>query len=81
MSSKEQLELATNRAINSYCRILELQVKVVEQFGMDPKMATTKLADTVSQASSGLQREVALLRFLREGGDDPADWKGSTDPT
>jgi len=66
MNSNEMMETRTARAINAYCRVLELQVKVVEQMGLDPRMAASKLAEAVEHANTGLCREVALLRFLRE---------------
>ena len=76
MSSKEQLELATNRAINSYCRVIELHLKAIEQ-GATPEMIGP-MGQTVKEAHEGLAQEVELLRFLR---DDTIARAGGRDST
>jgi len=61
----EQLLRTTTAAIASYCRVLDLYLKAVEQ-GASPDM-TGKMGETVSLATIGLRHEVEFLRFLRAG--------------
>ena len=71
MSSKEQNECdlmtTTTEAIHAYCRVLELHMKAIEQ-GANP-IAEGRLKKIVDGATTGLEREVQFLNFLRTGGE------------
>ena len=55
-------------AINAYCRVMEVHLKMVEQ-GASPELSGSA-GETVRMAMDGLRREVEFLRFVREGMDD-----------
>ena len=69
MTPKDEQLMALTRtsmgAINSYCRVLELHLKAVEQ-GQSPVVAG-KMGEMVAMSTEGLHREVTLLSSLRRG--------------
>lgn len=64
LNDMQNLELTTTRAINAYCRVLELHMKGIEQ-GANP-LATGQLGDIVAMATSNLKLELEFLSFIRE---------------
>jgi hypothetical protein len=67
MESNERdilLTKSTTLAINAYCRVMEVHLKMVEQ-GASPELKGSA-KETVMLATEGLRREVELLRFIRE---------------
>ena len=60
---RTELTKSTLGAINAYCRVLELQVKVVEQTGVVTQK--TLMSEMASEAMKGLKRELEFLDFLR----------------
>jgi hypothetical protein len=57
----ETAQRETVAAIHAYARVLEIHMKAVEQ-GANPMAGS----DIVMNAATALDREVKLLRFLRE---------------
>lgn len=53
--------------IDSYCRVLEVHIKTVEQVGLQGGKKTKEVLDL---ATGGLVRELKFLSFLTEGGDE-----------
>lgn len=64
MSSITDLEMGTVRAINAYCRVLEMHLRAIAE-GATPQLVGP-IGEAVKEAQEGLPREVKLLRFLRE---------------
>lgn len=65
LKEKEAMVEASVKAINAYCRVLELQIKAVAQSIYSPK--DDPLGRAIRSAQKGLEREVEFLSFLREG--------------
>lgn len=64
--TKDQMVDTTTRAINAYCRVLELHMKAIAQ-GANPNLPNTSmLGKIMKESTEGLAREVSFLRFLRE---------------
>ena len=66
--TKDQMVDSTVKAINAYCRVLELHMKAVAQGGSPLIIKGTPAGKMMSEAQEGLAREVTFLRFLREEG-------------
>ena len=67
--TKDQMVDATVKAINAYCRVLELHMKAIAQGGNPLVNKNTSLGKAVQESGEGLAREVSFLRFLREEGE------------
>jgi len=61
---KEEMVENSVKAINAYCRVLELQIKAIAQGIMVPK-PNEPLNRAITAAQEGLAREVEFLSFLR----------------
>lgn len=66
--TKDQMVDSTVKAINAYCRVLELHVKAIAQGGTPLIIKGTPSGKMMGEAQEGLAREVSFLRFLREEG-------------
>lgn len=70
MTSKDVVELnlsfqkSTVEAINSYCRVLELQIRAVAE-GANP-LATGSIRTITGLATTGLEKELEFLASLRK---------------
>lgn len=81
MRDLQSLETNTCRAINAYCRVLELHMKAVEQGASPLTNKNTLMGRAVEMAAEGLAREVEFLTFLRTERHQMAPERGSIDPT
>lgn len=75
--TKDQMVDSTVKAINAYCRVLELHMKGIAQGGNPIVAKSTPVGKAVTDAQEGLAREVQFLRFLREEGEEAK--RGSRD--
>lgn len=82
MSSKDAQEMnlalqkSTVDTINTYCRVLELQMKAISE-GASPERMRGPMGKAVGLASEGLVKELELLRSLRGGLTDEGEGTGS----
>ena len=65
LKEKEAMVENSVKAINAFCRVLELHTKNIAQGGPAILTKGTAMCRAVDAASEGLAREVEFLSFLR----------------
>lgn len=67
LKEKEAMVENSVKAINAFCRVMELHTKNIAQGGPSILTKGTPMCRAVDAAQEGLAREVEFLSFLRAG--------------